>query len=519
MSLFSKKLIGFDPNVYLEFAPVASCFIGSNGLVISCNEAFKRLVGVGFKVGDSINSTETGGDFEKVINNVNDNAEFDVKLKGEQEKAAHVFLKRVGEAKFVNPKIKFLVTIIDIQDRTALEQKLNHSQKMQAVGQLAGGVAHDFNNLLTAMNGFCDLLLQKHPPGDRSFSDLMQIKQNVNRAANLVRQLLAFSRKQVLKPKLVDITDSFSELSNLLRRLLGEHVNLLMKHGRGLWRVLADPGQIDQVTINLAVNARDAMMPKGGSLVIQTSNIEYNPELDRDGLHDFISPDPDDLMPKGEYVVIEIIDTGSGMTPEVLGKIFEPFFSTKEVGAGTGLGLATVYGIVKQTGGYIMVKSVEGKGTEFRIYFKRADEAKFVADVEDVKKSVSQDLTGTETILIVEDEVPVRIFASRALANKGYKILEADCAEAALEVVAAQGAKIDLIISDVIMPGMNGPTMVKEIQKTLPDLKVIFMSGYTEDALSEYEGSADELNFLQKPFSLKDLAAKAKEVLNKRKAS
>ena len=326
MSLFSKKAVGLGPDTYLELAPVASCFIDSRGLVVNCNEAFKRLVGAGFKVGDLIGSTETGDDFDKAIRTGGDALEFDVKLKGEQEKAAHVFFKRIGDGKFSNPEIKFLVTIIDIQDRAALEQKLNHSQKMQAVGQLAGGVAHDFNNLLTAMNGFCDLLLQKHPPGDRSFSDLMQIKQNVNRAANLVRQLLAFSRKQVLKPKLVDITDSFSELSNLLRRLLGEHVNLVMRHGRGLWKVLADPGQIDQVTINLAVNARDAMMPKGGTLAIQTSNLEYDPERDRDSLRDFISPDPDDLMPKGEYVLIEIIDTGSGIPRDVLAKIFEPFF-------------------------------------------------------------------------------------------------------------------------------------------------------------------------------------------------
>lgn len=508
----------FNTDLYLELTPVASAFLDKNGRVLKTNNAFQKLVGDianGDPI-DKITAGVNGNDFEKAIASLKttNEIEFGVKISSPVEKAAHVFLKKLDLVSFdKKSEARYIVTLIDAQEKATLEQKLNHSQKMQAVGQLAGGIAHDFNNLLTAMNGFSDLLLQRHPPGDRSFPDLMQIKQNVNRAANLVRQLLAFSRKQVLKPKLVDITDALSELSNLLRRLLGENVNLVMNHGRDLWKVLADPGQIDQVTINLAVNARDAM-PKGGELVIQTSNVEYDRAVDK--LEEFYAPDPEDIMQNGQYVLIQIIDTGTGMPRDVMAKVFEPFFSTKEVGAGTGLGLATVYGIVKQSGGYIMVKSTEGKGTEFRIYFKKADELHFTADVEDeVKKVISQDLTGTETILIVEDEVPVRIFASRALANKGYKILEADSAEAALELFETEGGKIDLIISDVIMPGMNGPSMVKEIQKSKPGLKVIFMSGYTEDALEDYEGKPEELNFLQKPFALKDLAAKVKEVLSK----
>lgn len=522
MSLFSKKPPSFDFSAYLELVPLPSAFLDKNGAVVKANEPFFKFVGSQINIGDNIDrisGSSGGNDFEKAIKALQvsekDSSEFGVKLKSTVESAAHVFLKKIDNEKLnVTSEIKYILTMFDTQEKAVLEQKLNHSQKMQAVGQLAGGIAHDFNNLLTAMNGFCDLLLQKHPPGDRSFPDIMQIKQNVNRAANLVRQLLAFSRKQVLKPKLVDITDALSELSNLLRRLLGEHVKLNMSHGRDLWRVLADPGQIDQVTINLAVNARDAM-PRGGSLTIHTSNVEFDHK--KDSLEDFFAPDPEDTMLDGEYVLIQIIDTGTGMSREVMSKIFEPFFSTKEVGAGTGLGLATVYGIVKQTGGYILVKSREGEGTEFRIYFKRADEVKFMPDTEDeAKKSISQDLTGTETILIVEDEVPVRIFASRALSNKGYKVIEAESAEAALEIVEKDGSKLDLIISDVIMPGMNGPTMVKEIQKTNPQLKVIFMSGYTEDALADYDGKPEELNFLQKPFSLKDLAAKVKEVISKK---
>lgn len=521
MGLFSKNSnkSAFDVDTYLELAPVASVFLDKNGAVIKGNDSFYQLAGKEIEGGniDRMVASAHSNDFEKAIKRQVSTGvkkiEFGVKVKGVASKAVHVFMQKLYDGKF--GEAEYLVTMIDAEEKAALEQKLNHSQKMQAVGQLAGGIAHDFNNLLTAMNGFCDLLLQKHPPGDRSFPDIMQIKQNVNRAANLVRQLLAFSRRQVLKPKLVDITESLSELSNLLRRLLGEHVRLEMKHGRDLWKVLADPGQVDQVTINLAVNARDAM-PKGGSLTILTSNIVFDKASEN--ISDFVSPDPEDLMQNGaEYVLVQMIDTGTGMSRDTMTKIFEPFFSTKEVGAGTGLGLATVYGIVKQSGGHILVKSAEGKGTEFRIYMKRADESRFAAEheEEEVKKVVSQDLTGTETILLVEDETPVRIFASRALANKGYKVLEAENGEIALEIFEKEKDKINLVISDVIMPGMNGPSMVKEIQKQVPSMKVIFMSGYTEDALSDYEGKPEELNFLQKPFSLKDLAAKAKEVLSK----
>jgi two-component system cell cycle sensor histidine kinase/response regulator CckA len=340
----------------------------------------------------------------------------------------------------------------------------------------------------------------------------MQIKQNVNRAANLVRQLLAFSRKQVLKPKVVDITDVLSELSNLLRRLLGENVKLEMKHGRDLGKILADPGQIDQVTINLAVNARDAM-PNGGVLTIETSNFRVANEIAIPA--DLFSPDQDVNFAVGEYVLIKIRDTGTGIPRDILVKIFEPFFSTKEVGAGTGLGLATVYGIVKQTDGHILVRSIEGKGTEFQIYLKRheatAEETEEARIVEEISNA---DLTGEGTILLVEDEVPVRIFAARALSNKGYKILEAENAEEALAIIRENSAKIDLVISDVIMPGMTGPEMFKEIQNDNPNLKIIFMSGYTEDAFVGTGLENQDLNFLQKPFNLKDLAEIVKKVIS-----
>ena len=523
MALFGgNKKQGFDAEQYLRLTPVASCFTNSYAEVLDINQPFSRMVGSEIKKGsnlDNILPNLTSADISKAIKKLiaesREEIEFDIKLRGGAEKVANIIIKLAGEDLFGARSGKiFLVTLLDANEKASLEQKLNHSQKMQAVGQLAGGVAHDFNNLLTAMTGFCDLLLQRHPPGDRSFPDIMQIKQNANRAANLVRQLLAFSRKQVLKPKLMDLTDSLSELSSLLRRLLGEKVNLQVKHGRDIGKILADPGQIDQVTINLAVNARDAM-PNGGDLIIQTSDVSIN---NSDALYaEFFAPDSEDKIIPGEYVLLEVIDTGTGMPQEVMTNIFEPFFSTKEVGAGTGLGLATVYGIVKQTGGYVMVKSKEGVGTEFRIYFKKADENAIIEETAEIETQarLSADLTGTGTILIVEDEVPVRIFASRALANKGYKIIEADAPEMALELVEQNRGKIDLILSDVIMPGMNGPTMVKEIKLTSPDVKVIFMSGYTQDALDDSDIPPEELNFLQKPFSLKDLAAKVKLVLEK----
>lgn len=406
-----------------------------------------------------------------------------------------------------------IAQMIDTTEQKNLEMRFTHSQKMQAVGQLAGGIAHDFNNLLTAMIGFCDLLLMRHPAGDQSFADIMQIKQNANRAANLVRQLLAFSRRQTLQPKVLDVADVLSELSNLIRRLIGENIELKMVHGRDLWPVRVDQGQLEQVLINLAVNARDAMVG-GGMLTIRTQNVTIARETPIDRA--LIPPAEDEQIVDGEYVLIEVLDTGHGIPVEIIHKIFEPFFSTKEVGSGTGLGLSTVYGIVKQTGGYIYVGS-SPSGTSFNIFLKRCIPAEETAgapgvEAEQPEKIASADLTGKGTVLLVEDEAPVRIFSARALRNKGYNVLEADNGESALAIVAEQGSTIDIIITDVIMPGMNGPSMVEEIYKTYPDIKVIFISGYAEDAFVDTYGTERTFNFLPKPFTLKQLASKVKEV-------
>ena len=400
---------------------------------------------------------------------------------------------------------------------------------MQAVGQLAGGVAHDFNNLLTAMIGFTDLLLERHGPGDPSFNDLQQIKQNAHRATNLVRQLLAFSRKQNLEPDLLDPEDALNDLSNLLRRLLGETVKLKLEHERGAGRILADRGQFDQVIINLAVNARDAMA-EGGPLVIRTFRRDLERPMQQSG----------EVIPVGSYLVIEVEDKGTGIPKDVLDRIFEPFFSTKEVGQGTGLGLSTVYGIIHQSGGYVTVESHIGRGTTFRLLFPRADEdarARRAAaaltdetapsatpktkgngtgtgtDKEPELPLFEADLTGSETILLVEDEDAVRMFGARALRNKGYKVLEAQNGEVALDVVNGTAPKIDLIISDVVMPGMDGYTLVRQLREQMPQVKVILMSGYAEDAFQDQIDKDETLHFLPKPFTLKTLVGKVKEII------
>ena len=397
-----------------------------------------------------------------------------------------------------------MLFLIDVTEQKNLEAQFSQSQKMQAVGQLAGGVAHDFNNLLTAIIGFCDLLLLRSRPGDPAFADIMQIKQNANRAANLVRQLLAFSRQQTLQPRIIDITDVLVELSHLLRRLIGENIELEFGHGRDLGLVKVDQGQLEQVVINLAVNARDAM-PNGGRLTIRTGNVRTAQALRRGH----------EVMPAGDYVLIEVRDTGIGIAPDNLARIFEPFFSTKEVGSGTGLGLSTVYGIVKQTGGFVFVDSNPGTGTAFEIYLPRHQASEDVAAdrTEAAEPPVPKDLTGTGTVILVEDDDAVRTFGGRALRNKGYRVIEAKSGETALDLVRHASGRINLLITDVVMPQMDGPGLIREVRRIDPDIKVIFISGYTEDAFRQRLGSDSDIHFLAKPFSLKQLAIKVKEVL------
>lgn len=405
--------------------------------------------------------------------------------------------------------------LFDITNFKSLEMHMAHSQKMQAIGQLAGGISHDFNNLLTAILGFCDLLLVKHPAGDPSFAEIMQIKQNSNRAANLVRQLLALSRKQVLKPKTIDISEVLAELANLVRRLIGENIDLDIIHGLNLKPIKVDQGQLEQVIINLVVNARDAIQKTThkGKISIDTSSVKITSNQDIN--KDFICPEREKITP-GEYILISVSDNGIGMPEDVISKIFEPFFSTKAIGAGTGLGLSTVFSIIKQTGGILYVSSKEGKGTTFHVYIKAELNTNAQKEQPTELSLVTKDLTGNATILLVEDEIPVRMFCAHALTNKGYKVIEATSGEEALEIFNKDKEQINLIISDVIMPGINGPTLIAEIRKTHPNVKVIFMSGYAEEAFSDGNKDNADFHFLSKPFTLSQLAEKVKDLLNEK---
>lgn len=492
--------MGHD-STYLD-APIPAVMLSQQGDIISSNSAFTTMLGelkARGKIFDLVAPTYRE-DIEEKIKRIFEQkalvSPFEVRFEGDKFQCTAYPSRPLlrGEQK------EIMLQFIDISEQKRLQGQFIQSQKMQAVGQLAGGIAHDFNNLLTAMIGYCDLLLQRYLPNDPSYNDVMQIKQNSNRAANLVRQLLAFSRQQNLQPKVVNITDNLVELSTLLRRLIGAGIELKMIHARDLWFVKVDVSQLEQVIINLVVNARDAMN-KNGTLTIRTSNVQYT-KAQRVG---------HDVIPKGDYVSIEVIDTGSGIAPEHLDYIFEPFFSTKEVGEGTGLGLSTVYGIVKQTGGFVLVQSKLGEGSVFKMLLPRHAGTLEVDAIR--QENTFQDLTGGGRILLVEDEDAVRMFSARALREKGYTVLEANSGDVALNMVE-NGEKFDLLVTDVVMPRMDGPTLSKKIRDIYPDAKTIFISGYTEDTFRKNLDHDTKIHFLPKPYTLKDLASKVKEVLN-----
>jgi len=394
-----------------------------------------------------------------------------------------------------------LLSLKDNSEESRLKRQVAQQTKMQAVGQLAGGVAHDFNNILTAIIGHCDLMLMRHTPGDTDYHDIQQIRANSNRAAALTRQLLAFSRQQTLRPQVLQLPDVVSEVSSLLKRLLGENISLDVTHGRNLGAVRADPGQLEQVIVNLVVNARDAM-PEGGTVTIRTFSVPAAQVREM----------KNDFMPIGDYTGLSVCDTGVGIAPEFIGKIFEPFYTTKEVGKGTGLGLSTVYGIVKQSGGFIFADSQIGEGTTFTIYLPV-----HAMEVEDpsrraARRRAATDTWGTGTILLVEDEDMVRSVAERALTRQGYTVITASDGEQGLARLA-QADRIDLLISDVVMPGMDGPTMVRTARATHPALPVLFMSGYAEEQLRK-SIDIENVAFLPKPFSVTQLAEAARDVLS-----
>ena len=391
-----------------------------------------------------------------------------------------------------------LLGLTDSTEETRLKRQVAQATKMQAVGQLAGGVAHDFNNVLTAILGTCDLMLLRHTPGDSDYDDIQQIRANSNRAASLTRQLLAFSRQQTLRPEVLQLPDVVSEISQMLKRLIGEKIQFTVTHDRDLGSVRADPSQLGQVIMNLVVNARDAM-PRGGQLNLMTRSVTA---ADVRSLRS-------DIVPVADYTALIVEDTGSGIPPENLGKIWEPFFTTKEQGKGTGLGLSTVYGIVKQSGGFIFADSEVGRGTRFTIYLPVHHAAPTSAAA--VAAPPPSAWAGGGTILIVEDEDTVRMVAERALARHGYKITTACDGEEGLDAVKG-GGQFDLVVSDVVMPSMDGPAMAREIRKLVPDLPVLFMSGYAEEQLRR-QIDIENVHFIPKPFSVQQISDKVAAVL------
>jgi two-component system cell cycle sensor histidine kinase/response regulator CckA len=442
----------------------------------------------------------------------------DAMLAGDGERSGRFYVTAVEEEE--RDQEAAIVYALETTAQRELENKVTQQQKMELVGQLAGGIAHDFNNVLSAIMMATDFLLNAHKPTDPSFADIMQIKQNANRAASLVRHLLAFSRKQTLRPQVLDLGEVLSDLTMLLRRLIGEKVTLNVVHGRELWPVKADISQLEQVIVNLAVNARDAM-PGGGKLQVRTNNVTAK-ECER-----FHAKG----MPAADYVLVEVSDTGTGIPAKIVSKIFEPFFSTKEVGKGTGLGLSTVYGIIKQTGGFVYVESAEGKGATFRIFLPRhiataqeiaADRANepeplaipgMLAAGDYGMRPASADLTGEGTILLVEDEEGLRQLNARGLASRGYTVLEAGNGVEAIEVLEKSDGRIDLVVSDVVMPEMDGPTLLRELRSRNPEMKIIFVSGYAEDAFQKHLPADGKYAFLAKPFTLKQLVNAVKETM------
>ncbi len=504
---------------FFDHTPMAIATVDRAGAVVRANARFAKLsqgLGADGVAGKSIFSTVNARDRNLLVAAINqaaqgqgDIAPVEVMLDGTKERWAQFFVTAVEEDE--REAEAAIVYMLETTERRALENQINQSQKMDMVGQLAGGIAHDFNNVLSAIMMANDFLLNAHKPTDPSFQDIMQIKQNATRAATLVRQLLAFSRRQTLRPQVLDLGDALSDLTMLLRRLIGEKVKLDLVHGRDLWPVKVDVSQFEQVVVNLAVNARDAM-PDGGKLSVRTANVtaEEATQLAYKG------------MPAAEYVRIDVSDTGTGIPADIVDKIFEPFFSTKEVGKGTGLGLSTVYGIVKQTGGFIYVDSEPGKGTSFRIFLPRHHPEKEVAGdpvaANGAKEAAADakprtDLTGQGTILLVEDEEGLRSLNARGLRSRGYSVIEASNGVEALEALEEKDGAVDLVVSDVVMPEMDGPTLLKTMRGKNPDLKIIFVSGYAEDAFEKSLPENQQFAFLPKPFTLSQLVAAVKETM------
>jgi len=428
---------------------------------------------------------------------------FDATLSGDNGLPVSVYIVADNEGENLS-----WAYMVDVSTRKSLEDQLIQSQKMQAIGQLAAGVAHDFNNLLTAIRLNTDELLQRHPVGDPSYPELQNINTTGIRAAALVKKLLAFSRKQTRRMEILNVTETLSDMAVTLKQTLGERTKLDVIHGRGLSPIRADKSQIDTVLMNLCVNARDAMEQQGGgTITIRSAEMSRDEIIDQSVIVSLKDIEAD------SFIVMDVSDTGTGMTDIVKAKIFEPFFTTKELGKGTGLGLATVYGIVQQSGGHLTVDSKLGKGTTFRMYLPAADPSDVSQDVDikapaEVRKPVN--LAGQGTILFVEDEASVRVIAAKTLRKRGYKVVEAEDGEEAFEILEDGEHDFDMMISDVVMPGMDGPTLLKKGRSMLGEARIVFISGYAEEEFSDLLSEEPDVTFLPKPFTLAQLAEKVK---------
>jgi two-component system cell cycle sensor histidine kinase/response regulator CckA len=481
----------------LSTLPLGLAFVDRDGRFLFANEAFVRVLGVEADIlptypADLVINEDKGAVLESIRRYSRGSmasGDIAIRLKERPDEVIALSIAAVrglGEA-------AVLLGLKDNKEEILLKRQVAQQTKMESIGQLAGGVAHDFNNILTAIIGYCDLMLLRHQPGDGDYDDIQQIKNNSNRAASLTRQLLAFSRQQTLRPQILQIANVVADVANLLKRLLGETVQLEVHHGAGVGAVRADPGQLEQVIVNLGVNARDAM-PKGGIVHIRTAAVSQREvaAMDRE------------FLPVGDYVQLSVQDSGVGIPKENLSKIFEPFFTTKELGKGTGLGLSTVYGIVKQSGGYIFADSQLGKGTRFDIFLPvyRGDAP--APDSGERETYIQKEFWGSGRILIVEDEDMVRAVAERSLVRQGYDVETASDGEQALKLFA-DGKRYDLVISDVVMPNLDGPSMAQQLRKNYGDVRLLFISGYAEEQLRETI-SLDNVAFMAKPFSVQQIA-------------
>ncbi|MDC0737273.1 ATP-binding protein [Cognatishimia sp. SS12] len=489
----------------IEDLPVAVIKTSVEGDILIANKMARSLLGRRLSQADHLSDVVEGlgrplrGWLKEAAEERSDNLHEFLRLKRENKEVfVQVTLGRLDEENHTS----LFVVLNDATELKTLEAKFVQSQKMQAIGQLAGGIAHDFNNLLTAISGHCDLLLHDKDVSDPDYSDLMQIYQNSGRAAGLVSQLLAYSRKQTLQPVTFALADSLDDLGTLLDRLVGETVSLNVHVDSAPQFINVDRQQFEQVIMNLVVNARDAM-PEGGEIEIFADPLTLTEPLSRDRA----------VVPAGNYAQVRVVDHGNGIAPENQSKVFEPFFTTKRTGEGTGLGLSTAYGIVKQSGGFIFLDSALGQGTSFTLLFPVASPHPSVERPIALPKLAAEP-SGAGVVLLVEDEAPVRAFASRALQLKGYSVLEADCAEAALDILEDDALQVDLFVTDVVMPGMDGPDWVRKARTQRPETGVIFMSGYAEDHLSEEEDLGDNAGFLPKPFSLAELSHAVERQIN-----